>query len=65
LSQNAFYQACDSILEGLMQELQKDEYVWKLVCGKYQSLVAAVKDANGMLLLEDKEKIEKWEQAHK
>ena len=25
LSQNTFYQACDSILEGLKQELQKDE----------------------------------------
>jgi hypothetical protein len=49
---------CQSTPESLYkvkEELQKDEYVWKLVCGKYQSLVAAVKDANGMLLLEDKE----------
>lgn len=49
---------CQSTPESLYKvkdELQKDEYVWKLVCGKYQSLVGAAKDANGMLLLEDKE----------
>ena len=49
---------CQSTPESLYKvkdELQKDDYVWKLVCGKYQSLVAIAKDANEMLLLEDEE----------
>ncbi len=48
---------CQSRPESLYKvkdELQKDEYVWNLICGKYQSLIATVRDASEMLLLEDK-----------
>lgn len=49
---------CQSTPESLYKvkdELQKDEYVWNLVCGKYQSLIATTKDTSDILLLEDKE----------
>lgn len=49
---------CQSTPESLYKVkeiLQKDDYVWQLVCGKYQSLIATANDANTMLLLEDKQ----------
>lgn len=52
---------CQSTPESLYKvkdELQKDDYIWKLVCGKYQSLIATMKEASDMLLLENKEMVE-------
>lgn len=52
---------CQSTPESLYKvkdELQKDDYVWNLVCGKYQSLIATTREASNMLLLENKEMVE-------
>ena len=49
---------CQSVPDSLYKLkdcLQEDDYVWTLLCGKYQSLVETTEKTRNMLLLEDKE----------